>query len=300
MFNDTIKPKIGIIGAGNLGTALAVNLSCAGYMIAGISSLHYSSAKQAARVVPGAWTFEHNQGVADVAELVFITTPDSAIEQVAGSINWKRRQMAVHTSGSCSLQPLTPAARAGGLTGVFHPLQTVTGGRNTVFSGITFTVEADEPLRGILKRAALDLGATGIDFTFGSRALYHTSAVMVSNYTVTLFDIAVRLWLQAGYSSEEAASALLPLLEGTLFNLKDTGLPGALTGPVSRGDAGTVSTQIDVLYDSDPSLCKTYKDLGAHTVKVALEKGTIDKPKAQILLDLFDKGASHDQNHAKK
>ena len=117
--------KLGFIGAGTVGTALAVRLSSKGYQVVAVSSHSQTAAENLARVVNGCRAFAKNQDVADTAELVFITTPDDAIATVVSQLKWYAGQSVVHCSGADSTDILQPARKLGAYVGVFHPLQTL-------------------------------------------------------------------------------------------------------------------------------------------------------------------------------
>ena len=148
--------KLGFIGSGTVGTALAVRLGSKGYQIAAVSSRSQASARNLAQAVGGCQIFDNNQSVADTAELVFITTPDDTIAPVVSQIQWHAGQSMVHCSGADSTDILQPARELGARVGVFHPLQTFASVRQAIenMSGSTFALEAEEPLLNVLKDMA--------------------------------------------------------------------------------------------------------------------------------------------------
>jgi predicted short-subunit dehydrogenase-like oxidoreductase (DUF2520 family) len=117
----------------------------------------------------------------------------------------------------------------------------------------------------------------------GDKALYHAAAVIACNYTVTLMKMATDLWKTFGVSTEEATKALLPLLRGTINNIENVGLPNCLTGPIARGDIGTVLKHLDAMEEKAPEIVETYRDLGLQTIPIALNKGKIDVARAEEL-----------------
>ena len=116
--------KLGFIGAGTVGNALAVRLVGRGYPVVAVSSRSRTSAQRLAGAVNGCQVFGSSQAVADSAELVFITTPDDAIASVAAEVQWQTGQNVVHCSGADSAESLEPARKLGANVGAFHPLQT--------------------------------------------------------------------------------------------------------------------------------------------------------------------------------
>ena len=280
---------IGFIGAGTTGTALSVRLSQKEYPVVAISSRSLTSARRLAGMITGCRACYVAQEVADIAELVFITTPDDVIPTVAGEIKWHAGQNVVHCSGAHSVDILEPAKRFGAIPGSFHPLQTFAGVQQAIdnLPGSTFAIEAEEPLLSRLKDIVSILDGKWVELKPGDKVLYHAAAVFVSNYLVTLVKLALDLWQDFGMSSGEATKALLPLLKGTVNNINNIGLPDCLTGPIARGDLGTISRHLDSLGAKDISLLNTYKELGLQTVPIALAKGKIDEGRAEELKDLL-------------
>jgi len=144
--------NLGFIGAGTVGAALSVRLNSKGYPVVAVSSRSRTSAQNLARAVDGCQVFPNNQGVADNAELVFITTPDDAIASVASQIQWHPGQSVVHCSGADSTDILEPAKKLGAQVGAFHPLQTFASAKQAIenIPGSTFAREPEEPLLNTL------------------------------------------------------------------------------------------------------------------------------------------------------
>jgi predicted short-subunit dehydrogenase-like oxidoreductase (DUF2520 family) len=277
--------KVGFIGAGTVGTALAILLSEKGYRFVGASRKSKTTADSLSRTVSNLHLLESNQAVADASELVFITTPDDAIPAVASRVKWRRGQSVVHCSGADSTAILEPARQAGASTGGFHPLQTFAGVEQAVANipGSTFAIEAEEPLKTTLKEMAVALGGNWIELKAADKAAYHAAAVFVCNYLVTLVKLATDLWQTFSIPPDKATRALLPLLRGTLNNIETLGIPQCLTGPIARGDTGTITKHINTLQEKAPALIQPYKELGRQTIPIALAKGKIDKQRAEEL-----------------
>jgi predicted short-subunit dehydrogenase-like oxidoreductase (DUF2520 family) len=282
-------PEIGFIGAGTVGTALAITLHERGYAVTAVASRSKSSADRLASRVPECKSFENKQSVADVAELVFITTPDDVIGQVASELKWYPGQSIVHCSGAHSLDILEPAKRDGAQLGAFHPLQTFANVAHAIknIPGSTFALEAEGELLQTLKNMAQDLDGTWVKLSAGDKVLYHAAAVVACNYLVTLMQMATDLWQTFGVTTPEATKALLPLLRGTLNNLENIGLPNCLTGPIARGDVGTIKKHLEALEKSAPALLSAYRELGLQTIPIALGKGKIDSNRAEEMRQLL-------------
>lgn len=283
------KLKIGFIGAGTVGTALAVRLSRRGYDIVAVSSRSLSSAQRFAEMVGNVTVYASPQEVADHAGLVFITTPDDVISVVIDLVRWHQGQYVAHCSGADSLDVLEPARMVGAIVGSFHPLQTFAGIQKAIdnLPGSTFALEAEGVLLDILKEMALALEGRWIKLGAGDKAAYHTAAVMTSNYLVTLVKLATDLWGTFGIPRDQAIQALLPLLKGTLNNIENLSVPNALTGPIARGDIGTVQIHLNTLKETAPAILPVYCQLGLQTIPVAVAKGKINENQAKELEDIL-------------
>jgi predicted short-subunit dehydrogenase-like oxidoreductase (DUF2520 family) len=153
--------------------------------------------------------------------------------------------------------------------------------------GSTFALEAEEPLLSMLKELIFLLNGNWVELKPGDKVLYHAAAVFACNYLVTLVKLALDLWLDFGVSAKEATRALLPLLTGTINNIDNVGLPDCLTGPVARGDSGTIERHLSALGTRSPSLLTTYKELGLQTIPIALAKGQVNEQKAEEMRALL-------------
>lgn len=290
---ETGRSRVGFIGAGTVGRALSARLAAAGWPVVAVASRSVESARALARSVPGCAAWADAQAVADAADLVFITTPDGAVREVAAAVRWRAGQRAVHTSGALSVRDLAPAREQGAEVGSLHPLQSFADAEEAarLLTGSFFAVEGSGGLREELIRMAEALGGTWAVLEPHEKTLYHAAAVLASNYTVVLMDLAAGLWERFGATREEAVAALLPLLRGTAHNLGRVGLPAALTGPVARGDVETVRRHVEALGRTAPDVLKVYEALGHEAIRVARAKGTIDERQAAELRGALDRTA---------
>ena len=272
-----LSPRIGFIGAGRLATALACGLARKGVAVVAVASRTRSSAERLASSIAGCAALDDAQGVADAADLVFISVTDRAIAEVASSIRWREGVAAVHCSGATEVSVLASAAAQGALTGGFHPMQTFTDPDAALASlpGCTISIEAPEPLRARLQTLALLLGCRSITLPAGVRARYHASGAYASQYVVALLAEAVKLWASFGVSEEDAIRALLPLLRGTAASVERVGLVQGMPGPLSRGDLDTVRRHLDALAAFDPQMAALYRQLALRTVALAEAKDVL-------------------------
>ena len=277
--------KLGFIGAGTVGTALAVRLSSKDYQVIAVSSRSQTSARKLAQAVSGCRAFNNNQDVADAAELIFVTTPDDAIASVAAETQWHRGQSVVHCSGALSVDILESARKLGTRVGAFHPLQTFASVKQAIenIPGSTFAVEAEEPLLSTLKDMATALDGHWIELKANDKVAYHAAAVIACNYLVTLVKLATDLWQSFNIPQSQATQALLPLIRGTIHNIDTVGIPQCLTGPIARGDIETIKKHLDALQKAAPALLSAYQELGRQTIPIALAKGKINQHRAEEL-----------------
>jgi len=284
-----MKPSFAIVGCGKVGTALAVFLSGAGYKAAGVSSKSLASAKRTAEIIACDRFSDLPWEITRDADLVFITTPDGAITDTCNTISRNRgfadNAVVLHCSGALPSTILSAAKACGAYTGSLHPLQSFASAdySTSPFQGIIISLEGENKAVSVAQAIAGDLGATSVTILTEAKTLYHASAVVASNYLVTLIDLAFNLIGAAGIKDKNAFAVLKPLIEGTLSNIEKIGIPEALTGPIARGDVETVAKHIEAIGLKTPRLLDLYKTLGFHTIDVALAKGTLSESVAQQL-----------------
>ena len=81
---------------------------------------------------------------------------------------------------------------------------------------------------------------------------------------------------------------MLPLLKGTVNNIEQIGIPGCLTGPIGRGDIGTIQKHLEALEKEHHALLETYKMLGLATLPIALAKGRVNLETAEEIKALLE------------
>ncbi|MGD0779778.1 MAG: DUF2520 domain-containing protein [Dehalococcoidales bacterium] len=281
--------KVGFIGAGKVGTALAVLLNRKGYTVAGVYDISRAFTERLAMLIVNCHVMSNSQEVADAADLSFITPPDDAIEKAASQIKWTQGKSVVHCSGANSTDILESARKSGANVGCFHPLQTFASVQQAIenMPGSSFAIEAEEPLLANLQKMAVTLDGSWIKLKASDKAAYHAAAVFASNYLVTLVKMATDLWQTFSIPSNEAIKALLPLMRGTLHNIETIGLPQCLTGPIARGDTGTIRKNLEDIRKKTPELLFPYKELGLQTIPIAQAMGKLNKKQVRELEILF-------------
>ena len=267
--------KFGIIGAGIVGTALAVQLSEVGHDCVGVHTRSQLSYERFRSYIKR----DHLslEELVPASDFLFITTQDRMIRSIAENLVAKALikpgQVWIHCSGSL------PSAVLRVQEGIpirclsVHPLQAFASIDNAlaILSGTHFGIEGEEEElgEGIVK----DLGGIPHKILADQKTLYHAGAVVASNYLAVLASLAVELFVEAGIQGEEALASLLPLMKGTLSNLEQVGLPQALTGPIARGDVQVVQKHLEQL----PSkLVDIYKGLGSKALELGEGKRAIE------------------------
>ncbi len=284
--------RIGFIGAGRVGSALAILMQRAGYNIVAIASRHrqHYDALAAALGKPNLLCGSPTEVFA-AADLTFITTPDDVIAPLAGSIGRTGLGLGkavAHTSGALSSAALSGVREHGALVGSLHPLQAFASIELALarLPGSSFAIEGDAILVPALTRIAADIGGTPMLLRPQDKTLYHAAAVLAANYSVTLAAIGAQLLAAIGIDPEAGLAALLPLLRGNIENLERLGLPTALTGPIARGDSSTVARHLQALDQVYPAVARLYRELGLLTLPLAQGKG-LDADKLNALHALF-------------
>ena len=273
---------IGFIGAGRTGTALALAMSRAGYSVTAVASRSPESAQALAARIPGCGWVPDLRMVVESCDLVFLTVPDDAIAPVAAALPWRAGQAVVHCSGALSLDVLEAARERGAQVGGLHPFQTFPAGQDAAewLPGSTFAIEASGDLALWLSEVVHRIGGQAITLRGEDKSLYHASALMSCAFLTTLLDTAHGLWEEIGFSRQEALEGLLPLAKGTLRSIEALGTRAAATGPVMRGDIGTLRRHIVSLEERAPWAVPLYRQAALVMVGMALKEGAITEEQA--------------------
>ncbi len=294
---QALPGPVGFIGAGKVGTALVALLHAHGVDVVGVSGrTPADSRRMAAAAHLDPHTVKDRADTVADAAIVFLTVPDDAIGPLCAEIaregGWHSGQGVVHCSGALPSDVLQPARQAGALAASFHPLQTFASLDAALahMPGSTFALEGDPVLVAQLDRFVALLGGTTLHLRGEEKTLYHAAAAIASNYTVTLAALASDLLVREGIAPDlnTALRYLTPLLRGTLDNLDTLGLPDALTGPLARGDVGTVAHHIEALEAVAPELAHLYRHLARLTLPLAEEKGHLDEGTMEALRKMVE------------
>jgi predicted short-subunit dehydrogenase-like oxidoreductase (DUF2520 family) len=270
-----------IVGAGRLGAALARALDACGYEVRALVSRKAAHARRAARRA-GVETLALGVGELErlpAAGLLFITTPDDVIEEMAGRLAAQpalKSRVALHASGARSSELLAPLRGRGFGVGSMHPLAAVSeaaAGAESLRRAF-YCVEGDAKAVRAARRVVRDLGGETFTINPEDKALYHAAAVMSAGHVVALFDLALDALRRCGLSDARARRILLPLLRSVADNLAHQAPARALTGSFARADVETVRKHLRALAGlRDSDSLAVYKLLGARSLKLAESAG---------------------------
>lgn len=294
---------VAFIGAGVVGTTLAHFLARAEeYEVVGFLSRSLSSARRAVgRVGSGQAACDLRTLLPD-ADVVFITTPDDAITEVArrvaGSEHLTDGAVLIHTSGAHPGGILRWPSQVNYWTASLHPLQSFADfdSARQVLPGSLAVIEGDERGRREAVRLAEALDMTHAVIQPEAKPLYHAAACAASNYLVVLLELALMLDEEAGLQRQQALAALKPLILGTLQNVEKSGAVDALTGPISRGDAQTVRRHLQAMSGMSDSIQNTYRSLGQAAVQLARRKESITCRQARRLRQMLSIGGDESEH----
>ncbi|WP_062077844.1 Rossmann-like and DUF2520 domain-containing protein [Demequina globuliformis] len=271
--------KVGVIGAGRVGAVLGAALRAAEHDIVGATGVSEESLSRIDALLPGVPVMDP-QEVAQAADLVLMTVPDDSIAAVTAGLAslgaWRPGQIVIHASGRWGTEALADAASKGAMPLAIHPAMTFTGTSLdlTRMTGAAFAVSAAAPLLPIAQALAVEMGGEPIVIDDADRAAYHAALVHGANHVVTAVSQAAGLLARIGV--ERPDRVLGPLVHASVDGaLGDA--PGAvstLTGPVVRGDAGTVAAHLATLIDQ-PEALHAYRAMARATADLALHGGRI-------------------------
>ncbi|MFC9225917.1 Rossmann-like and DUF2520 domain-containing protein [Streptomyces hygroscopicus] len=280
---------VGVVGAGRVGPALAASLRLAGHRPVAASGVSDASVRRAAALLPEVPVVPPSEVLAR-AELVLLTVPDDALPELVSGLAEtgavRPGQLLVHTSGRYGVSVLEPALRAGALPLALHPVMTFTGTSVDVqrLAGCSFGVTAPEELRLAAEALVIEMGGEPEWIAEESRPLYHAALAIGANHLTTLVAQSLELLRASGV---EAPDRMLgPLLGAALDNALRSG-DAALTGPVARGDAGTVAAHVAELRRHAPQAVAGYLAMARTTADRALAHGLLKPELAEDLLGVL-------------
>lgn len=290
--------RLGIIGAGRVGASFVLAFPSD---VEGILCSTEEHTRQMARRLHAA-AYTDGAELARHCDVLLLTVRDDALAPVSRELAASLTGDALppqtcifHCSGAMDLSPLEPLSRLGYPVGSLHPLQSFAEPSADRLKGIYMAVDGDERAKAVAADLVRTLGSTPFFVPPEDRMLYHAAACFCSNYVVTALALAQQLMRRWTESDGDAAKALMPLVDGTLQNVRERKVwRTALTGPVSRGDAGTVVKHLAVM---PAELIHPYCAFGRAAADLALKNETITAQQHDELTRILAmaEGVHHEQ-----
>lgn len=286
---------IGIIGAGKVGAVLGAALRGAGHAITGVHAVSEASRTRAEALLPDVPVLEIPE-ILRRSEVVLFAVPDDALEPLVSGLaeagHISTGQILIHTSGRYGAQVLAPGQHAGAIGLAIHPAMSFTGLSLDVdrLRQASFGITAAVPFLPIAQALVLEMGGEPVVVAEGDRPLYHAAMAHGANHLVTLVGQSAQMLGSLGL--EEPGRVLGPLLKAALENALASG-DAALTGPVARGDAGTVAAHREILEgfaqeEDAPDIGAAYREMARATAQRAHRQGRLDAAEYERILRALD------------
>ena len=278
-----MNPAVFVLGDGPVGLALATACLRAGLPVLGIHGRDPERTARAGSRIGVLGSGGPLPAAVALADVVVVAVGDrkipAAAAELGATLAASATRVVLHTAGSVPSAEVLAAIqpRVAGV-GTLHPLLSVTsstagnGAEALRRPGAAFGIEGDPPAVAIARHLVESLGARALLLRPGTLALYHAGAVLASNHVVALAELATGLFEKAGIERQDAVPGVAALIASVAENLLRVGLPEALTGPIVRGDAGTVERHLEALARSAPTLLDLYQRLGRETLALARQR----------------------------
>ena len=268
-----MRGSLTIIGAGRVGRALGRALCERGWKVFGVVTRSKPSARRAVRFIGQGHAFAGIAREALSPRNILISTPDSAIPQIAEELarvcaeEWKGKTV-LHTSGALASTALEPLRKFGAAVGSLHPLQTFSGIGVPPLEGRVFAVEGDAAALRLARQMVRTLGGHVLQLPASGKAAYHAAASMAAGQVLALLEAAMNLMMSLGIKRRDALRALLPLTRQVLDNLERVGPRAAWTGPLARGDYGVILAHQSALGEFPAEYRGAYEQLNRLAARV--------------------------------
>jgi predicted short-subunit dehydrogenase-like oxidoreductase (DUF2520 family) len=271
-----MQPRIGIIGTGKVGCTLARLWKQAGYEITAVYNRTPEKAEMLVRYIPSAQVVKSPTLVVEMADIILLTVSDDVLPQIASKLSDFdcRGKIIVHTSGVASIDVLQGLLDVEAMVGSLHPIFPFADVETAIrdLQGSTFAIEAsDEHVQQRLTELVESLKGQILLIPSGKKALYHAALAIASNYTVTLYAVAEAILVSIGAEKSVADNALNVLIEATVRNIRQQGIPQALTGALTRADVGTIQSHLKAI--DDELLRNVYTGLARLSYPMLQERG---------------------------
>ena len=285
--------KLGIIGAGRLGSAFGLYAAQHGAWVGYYSYTQESAKKAASLVGRSGRVYTDATSLIQESDWIAVTVPDDTIAEISRKLaveGGMEGKLIFHMSGAASSEVLLPFKQAGARIASLHPLQSFADGLSGAdkLRTAVFSIEGEAEATRELGEWLEETGNGYFVIQASQKPLYHAAAAIVSNSLTGVVDFSLRLMDAAGIEAEAALVALLPLIEGTVENIREKGTAQALTGPIARGDTGTIARHTEAISTQAPELLADYQALGRLTLATARRSQLCDPGRIARLEELLD------------
>ena len=280
-----VQLRVGVVGAGRVGAVLGAALVRANHRVVAVSGVSKASLRRAERLLPGVPIAPPDEVVAR-CDFALLAVPDDVLRSLVAGLattgTWRAGQLAAHTSGAHGIGVLDPAAARGVLPLALHPVMTFAGRPEDLdrLVGAAFGITAPDDLRAVAETIVVEIGGDPVWVPEAARPLYHAALTIGANHLVTLVNDSVELLASAGI--EQPSRLLSPLLSAALDNALRLG-DAAMTGPVSRGDAATVTTHLATLRAEAPQTVPAYLAMARRTAARAVASRRLTQDQAALV-----------------
>ncbi|KEI05075.1 hypothetical protein ADU90_03105 [Clostridium botulinum] len=260
--------NIGFIGGGQVGFSLGKYFCENGLNVKGYYSRTYRSACDASKFTNSS-AYKSLEELIKHSDTIFITIPDDSIHDIWNKIckNDIKGKIICHTSGLLSSSIFSNINSSGAFGYSIHPMFPFCDKYNDYkkLKKAYFSIEGNIKYLNYLYSVLSSLGNSVILIQQKNKALYHLANVTVSNLVLSIINLGCSYLEKCNISNEDCIKALFPLIESNVKNLKETGFLYSLTGPVERGDLGTLKTHMETISNDDKEI---YKNLSLNLLKL--------------------------------
>lgn len=284
--------KIGIIGAGKVGTSIGHVMKDKGLHVVAVSDKFEAQLNVARNYMGNGLLYTHdNMEIVQSSDVIAIATQDRAIIEVAGEIYEKSERLDgklfFHTSGAHPASILSPLDMKGAILGSLHPLQTFPDIESAirVIPDTYIFIDGREEAIPVLTLIGKTIGFDVVRIEGKNKVLYHLSAVYVCNLLCALLYAGQDIMNKAGVELQP----FFPIIKATLKNIETKGPLMSLTGPVIRGDAETVLSHLQAIDDLE-LYTKVYKALSFVALDMVRKRGVLDDKILEKLQGVLEEG----------
>ncbi|HEX9971476.1 MAG TPA: DUF2520 domain-containing protein [bacterium] len=287
--------SVAIIGCGRLGSALAIAMYHKKYRITELIDRSLASAKKLAGLV-NADAYSDKIHDLKTAEIVVIAVPDDAIVPIVSELaTWLDEtndiKFIYHTSGALTSDVFDPLRKYQIAGASVHPIQTFPGSDDDWkrFENCYFGIEGDRRAVELVQSIIKKLGSKSVMIPKEYKSHYHLACTIASNFMVALMAPVTALFQKVTCSEQQVFEILFPLLTTTLANLKNNGLESALSGPIIRGDTGTIERHLKILSEELPPYVSLYQFMAKILLEFNTVKENLTKEQYENLTQLLSK-----------